>query len=61
MNNDPMFEIKQEESKGNFGKFIISPLEQGYGDTLGNALRRVLLTSLGGAAVTSVKMSGVKE
>lgn len=61
MNKDPMFEIKQEESKANFGKFVISPLEQGYGDTLGNGLRRVLLTSLPGAAVTSAKISGVKH
>ncbi|MBI4153514.1 hypothetical protein HY503_00730 [Candidatus Woesebacteria bacterium] len=56
-----MFEIKQEESKGDYGKFIISPLEQGYGDTLGNSLRRVLLTSLPGAAVTSVRISGVRH
>lgn len=59
--NEPMFEIKQEESRGDYGKFIISPLEQGYGDTLGNSLRRVLLTSLPGAAVTSVRISGVRH
>jgi len=59
--NEPMFEIKEEESKKNYSKFTISPLEQGYGDTLGNALRRVLLTSLPGAAITSVKISGVKH
>jgi DNA-directed RNA polymerase subunit alpha len=43
----------------NYGKFIISPLERGYGVTLGNALRRVLLSSLDGAAVTSVRISDV--
>ncbi|MBI2066319.1 DNA-directed RNA polymerase subunit alpha [Candidatus Woesebacteria bacterium] len=59
--NEPMFEIKQEELKGDYGKFVISPLEQGYGDTLGNSLRRVLLTSLPGAAVTTVRISGVRH
>ncbi|MFQ6015448.1 MAG: DNA-directed RNA polymerase subunit alpha [Anaerolineae bacterium] len=42
-----------------YGRFIISPLEAGYGTTLGNALRRVLLSSLPGAAVTSIKIDGV--
>lgn len=59
--NEPMFEFKEEEKKTNYSKFVISPLEQGYGDTLGNALRRVLLTSLPGAAITKVKISGVKH
>lgn len=61
MNEQPTFEIKKEEKKDNYAKFIISPLEQGYGSTLGNALRRVLLSSLGGVAVTSVKITGVKH
>jgi DNA-directed RNA polymerase subunit alpha len=61
MINEPMFEIKKEEVKGAWGKFAITPLEQGYGDTLGNSLRRVLLTSLKGAAITSVKIAGVKH
>ncbi|HLF01846.1 MAG TPA: DNA-directed RNA polymerase subunit alpha, partial [Anaerolineales bacterium] len=43
----------------NYGRFIISPLEAGYGITLGNALRRVLLSSLSGAAVTSIRISDV--
>ncbi len=59
--NEPMFEIKQETKEGNYGKFIISPLEQGYGYTLGTALRRVLLTSLNGAAITTVRIAGVKH
>lgn len=59
--NDPMFEIKEEGKAANYGKFVISPLEQGYGLTIGNSLRRVLLTSLPGIAVTTVKISGVKH
>ena len=59
--NEPMFEIKSEKKEKNYEKFIISPLENGYGDTLGNSLRRVLLTSLPGAAITSVRINGVKH
>lgn len=59
--SEPMFEIKEEESQKNYSKLVISPLEQGYGDTLGNAIRRVLLTSLPGAAITTVRLSGVKH
>lgn len=51
-------EIKADET---YGEFVIEPLEPGYGHTLGNALRRVLLASIPGAAVTSVKISGVKH
>ncbi len=59
--DQPIFEIKEEEKGTNYGKFVISPLEQGYGLTVGNSLRRVLLTSLPGVAVTSVKIAGVKH
>jgi len=59
--SEPIFEVKQETKKGNYAKFIISPLEQGYGHTLGNSLRRVLLSDLPGAAITSVKINGVKH
>src|SRR3972149_11603681 len=59
--NEPMFEIKEEKKEGNYAKIVVSPLEKGYGDTMGNALRRVLLTSLQGAAVTNVKIAGVKH
>lgn len=55
------FQIKTENSKSNFGRFAIEPLEQGYGHTLGASLRRVLLTSLPGAAITQVKISGLKH
>ena len=51
--------IEREASSRNYGRFIIGPLESGYGITLGNALRRVLLSSLPGAAVTSIRVSGV--
>ncbi|PIP57675.1 DNA-directed RNA polymerase subunit alpha [Candidatus Woesebacteria bacterium CG22_combo_CG10-13_8_21_14_all_39_10] len=57
----PLFEIKEEKKEKNYAKFAITPLERGYGDTLGNALRRVLLTSLPGAAITSVKLAGVRH
>lgn len=53
--------IESDASSRNYGRFIISPLESGYGVTLGNALRRVLLSSLPGAAVTSISMSGVSH
>ncbi|MEJ2441418.1 MAG: DNA-directed RNA polymerase subunit alpha C-terminal domain-containing protein [Patescibacteria group bacterium] len=59
--SEPIFEIKQETKNGNYAKFIISPLEQGYGHTLGNSLRRVLLSDLPGAAITSFKITGVKH
>lgn len=58
---DPMFEIKEEKKEDGYGRFVLSPLEQGYGLTIGNSLRRVLLTSLSGVAVTSVKIAGVKH
>lgn len=46
---------------GTFGKFVIEPLERGFGNTLGNALRRVLLSSLPGVAVTSIKIEGIQH
>lgn len=51
--------IESDASSRNYGRFVIGPMESGYGITLGNALRRVLLRSLPGAAVTSVRMSDV--
>lgn len=58
---DPTFKTKTEVDKPDYGLFVIEPLEQGYGQTLGNSLRRVLLTSLPGAAVTNVKIEGVRH
>ena len=54
--NMVMPKIEREAEARNYGKFVISPLEHGYGVTLGNALRRVLLSSLEGAAVTSIRI-----
>ncbi len=51
--------IVEKEHTDTFGKFVIQPLERGYGVTLGNALRRVLLTSVPGAAITSIKIENV--
>jgi DNA-directed RNA polymerase subunit alpha len=49
------------EEKEDYGKYSISPLDRGYGQTLGNSLRRVMLTSLVGTAITAVKINGVKH
>ena len=51
--------IETLEQTGVYGKFVVEPLERGYGVTLGNSLRRVLLSSIPGAAVTSIKVDGV--
>ncbi len=51
--------VKAVEVKDNYGQFVVEPLERGFGSTLGNALRRVLLSSLYGAAITAVKIEGV--
>lgn len=53
--------IERDAEARNYGKFVISPLERGYGITLGNALRRVLLSSLEGAAVTSIRVADVQH
>jgi len=57
--NMVMPKIEREAEARNYGKFVISPLEHGYGVTLGNSLRRVLLSSLEGAAVTSIRIIDV--
>lgn len=55
----PKIEAVMVSEDSMFGKFVIEPLERGYGNTLGNSLRRVLLSSLPGAAVTSIQIDGV--
>ena len=55
----PRIEIVEVNEDRTYGKFVLEPLERGYGTTLGNGLRRVLLSSLPGAAVSSVKIEGV--
>jgi len=53
--------VKHVPQTENYGRFIVEPLDRGYGSTLGNTLRRVLLSSLTGAAVTSIKIEGVSH
>ena len=55
----PTIECIYSDTDKNYGKFIVEPLERGYGTTLGNSLRRILLSSLPGAAVTSIKIDGI--
>ncbi|WP_181351004.1 DNA-directed RNA polymerase subunit alpha [Thalassobacillus sp. CUG 92003] len=55
----PKIETVEISDDAKFGKFVVEPLERGYGTTLGNSLRRILLSSLPGAAVTSVQIDGV--
>lgn len=56
-----MFKVKTEKESDNFARLVIEPLEEGFGNTMGNSLRRVLLTSLSGSAVTSIKIDGVSH
>lgn len=58
---EPNFKIKEEKLTADYGEFVIEPLEPGYGHTLGTAFRRVLLISIPGVAVTSVKIAGAKH
>ncbi|MEG6616923.1 DNA-directed RNA polymerase subunit alpha [Peptococcaceae bacterium 1198_IL3148] len=55
----PKIEIVDTNDDNTYGKFVLEPLERGYGITLGNSLRRILLSSLPGAAVTAIKIEGV--
>jgi DNA-directed RNA polymerase subunit alpha len=55
----PKIETVEISEGAKFGKFVVEPLERGYGNTLGNSLRRILLSSLPGAAVTSIQIDGV--
>ena len=57
--NKPNIEITDVSDDKKYGRFVVEPLERGYGTTLGNALRRIMLSSLPGAAVSSVKIDGV--
>lgn len=58
---NPTFEMKEVESNGKTATIVIDPLDQGYGHTIGNALRRVLLSSLSGSAITMVRIDGVEH
>ncbi len=55
----PRIEVLDLTEDGTYGKFVVEPLERGYGTTIGNSLRRVLLSSLPGVAVTSIKIDGI--
>ncbi|MGI6025615.1 MAG: DNA-directed RNA polymerase subunit alpha [Candidatus Scatomorpha sp.] len=57
----PRIECIETPTDDSYGKYVIEPLERGYGTTLGNSLRRVLLSSLPGTAVTSIRISGIKH
>ncbi len=57
----PRIECIETPSDDSYGKYVIEPLERGYGTTLGNSLRRVLLSSLPGTAVTSIRISGIQH
>lgn len=52
---------KTQKNQGQYGKFVLEPLEKGQGITMGNSLRRVLLSNLEGAAVTAVRIAGVNH
>ena len=57
----PRIECIETPTDSSYGKYIVEPLERGYGTTLGNSLRRVLLSSLPGTAATSIKIAGVQH
>jgi len=57
----PNIEIAEISEDKKYGRFVVEPLERGYGTTLGNSLRRILLSSLPGTAVTSIKIAGVQH
>lgn len=61
MSNDNIFKVTSDmlDGDGTFGKFVCKPLDRGYGITLGNSLRRILLSSLEGVAITSIKIDGI--
>ena len=57
----PRIECVENPGDNTYGKYVVEPLERGYGTTLGNSLRRILLSSLPGTAVTSIKIAGVQH
>ena len=57
----PIYKITEYIENKNYGKFELEPLERGFGTTIGNALRRVMLSSLPGSAITSVYIDGVSH
>ncbi|MCD8240222.1 MAG: DNA-directed RNA polymerase subunit alpha, partial [Oscillospiraceae bacterium] len=59
--NKPRIECIETPADDSYGKYVVEPLERGYGTTLGNSLRRVLLSSLPGTAVTAIKIAGIQH
>ena len=57
----PRIDCEELAEDGSYGKFVVEPLERGYGTTLGNSLRRILLSSLPGTAASSIKIAGVQH
>ena len=57
----PNIEVSEISEDKKYGKFVVKPLERGYGITLGNSLRRIMLSSLPGAAVSQIKIEGVLQ
>ena len=57
----PQYKVTEYDETSNYGKFELEPLEKGFGLTLGNALRRVMLSSLPGSAITSINIEGVNH
>ena len=57
----PRIECIENVGDDSYGKYVVEPLERGYGTTIGNSLRRILLSSLPGTAVTTVKIAGVQH
>ena len=57
--NKPNIEIAEISEDKKYGKFVVEPLERGYGTTLGNSLRRIMLSTLPGTAVSQIKMDNV--
>ena len=56
--NKPNIEIAEISDDKKYGRFVVEPLERGYGTTLGNSLRRIMLSSLPGAAISQIKIDG---
>ena len=57
----PQIECIEDSANSSYGKYVVEPLERGYGITLGNALRRIMLSSLPGTAATAIKIAGVQH
>src|SRR5574344_418855 len=57
----PQIECIEDSANSSYGKYVVEPLERGYGITLGNALRRIMLSSLPGTAATTIKIAGVQH